>query len=324
AGAPCPVIELETEAIVPVELASSRPETAARTLRPRIHAHLDRFPEPLTALQPRIGAGALGLRGDFDPARPEATLKQLPVDDSVAPVPDFSGGYTQARSRLDDFLTSGLPDYARAGSDPVRDATSHLSPYLHFGQIAAAEIYRAVAAAPVSEADRDAYLEQLLVRRELAFNHCWFRPDDYDRFSGLPEWAQKTLADHAGDPRDPVYPPDQLEAAATHDPYWNAAMTDMRRRGYMPNYLRMYWGKKILEWSATPQEAFATALYLNDRYFLDGRDPNGYANVAWCFGRHDRGWPERAIFGKVRYMNAAGLRCKFRIDEYVQRVSQGE
>jgi len=320
-AAPCPVTEVETEAVVPVELASNKAETAARTLRPKLRAHLANFPEAPAEPQPHLTAADLGLRGDFDPDRPQDTLRNLAVDRSVAPVAT-SGGYSAARAGLKNFLAGNLAGYAEQGSDPVQDATSHLSPFLHFGQIGAAEVYRAVAASEAPDSDREAYLEQLVVRRELAVNHCWFRPDDYDAYTCLPDWARRTLAEHAADVRDPLYSPEQLEAAATHDPYWNAAMTDMRQHGRMPNYLRMYWGKKILEWSASPEEAFGTALHLNDKYFLDGRDPNGYANVAWCFGLHDRGWPERSIFGKVRYMNAAGLRRKFRIDEYVQRVME--
>ena len=320
AEAPCPVTEVETEAVVPVELASRRAETAARTLRPKIRAHLDTLPEDPDEPEPRIAAAALGLAGDFEPARPRDALRHLAADRSVSPVVATPGGYTEARARLERFLSGGLAGYAERGNDPVRDATSHLSPSLHFGQIGACEIYRAVAESRAPRADREAYLEQLVVRRELALNHCWYRPDTYDRYDCLPDWAQRTLADHAGDPRDPAYSPGQLEAAETHDPYWNAAMLDMRENGFMPNYLRMYWGKKVLEWTPSPREAFATLAHLNDKYFLDGRDPNGYANVAWCFGLHDRGWPERAVFGKVRYMNAAGLRRKFRIDDYVERI----
>ena len=323
AEAPCPITEVETEAIVPVATASDRPETAARTFRPRIQAQLDRFPEPDAEMLPRRTASEVAPDGDFDPARGRDLLRELPIDHSIAPISTTIGGYTEARDRLDRFLAEGLAGYAEGSNDPVRNATSHLSPYLHFGQISAAEIHRAVAGSTAPQADREGYLEQLVVRRELAFNHCWFRPDSYDQFACLPDWAQRTLAEHANDPRDPVYARQQIEAAETGDPYWNAAMIDMRRNGFMPNYLRMYWGKKILEWSPTPEQAFATAMELNDKYFLDGRDPNGYTNVAWCFGLHDRGWPERAIFGKVRYMNAAGLRRKFRIDHYVQRVNEG-
>ncbi len=152
-------------------------------------------------------------------------------------------------------------------------------------------------------------------------NFCHFTPD-YDSFSCLPDWAKETLKAHGGDERDPLYTREQLENAETHDEYWNAAMNEMRHTGYMHNYMRMYWGKKVLEWSASPGEAFATTLYLNNKYFLDGRDPNSYANVAWVFGQHDRGWKERAVFGKVRYMSAGGLKRKAMPEEYVEKVER--
>jgi len=323
AEAPCPVVEIETDAVVPVESASDKAETAARTIRPRIQRQRDHFLAPAEPEEPAVRADGLDLASDHDPAEPAAVLRALPVDTAVAPVSAFRGGYSRAREHLASFLDRGLPRYRERGADPVADASSHLAAYLHFGQIAPMEVARAVQATAVPEAEQEAFLEQLIVRRELSINHAWYRPD-YDAYSCLPDWARRTLAEHANDPRHPCYSRETLEAAETADPYWNAAMTDMRTRGFMPNYLRMYWGKKILEWSATPEEGFATALALNNRYFLDGRDANAFANVAWCFGLHDRGWPERAVFGKVRYMNASGLKRKFRIDEYVQAVRARE
>jgi deoxyribodipyrimidine photo-lyase len=324
AEAPCPVVEVETDAVVPVEVASDKAETAARTLRPKILRQRDHFLTPPESPEPAVPADHLGLAGELDPEAPEAILRGLPVDHTVPPVSVFRGGYSRAREHLATFLHQGLPRYRERGADPVADASSHLSPYLHFGQIAPTEVARAVQAADAPQEEREGFLEQLIVRRELAINHVWYRPDHYDAYTGLPDWARRTLAEHAADPRDPCYSRETLEAAETADPYWNAAMTDMRTRGFLPNYLRMYWGKKILEWSATPEEGFATALALNNKYFLDGRDANAFANVAWCFGLHDRGWPERAVFGKVRYMNAAGLKRKFRIDEYVAAVRARE
>ncbi|MFP4559770.1 MAG: deoxyribodipyrimidine photo-lyase [Thiohalorhabdus sp.] len=317
--APCPVVEVETEVVVPVEIASPKAETAARTLRPRIARRREEFLAEPPAEEPNVSARPLGLRGDFNPEDGETILRDLPLDPSVAPVSAFQGGCREAHHRLDRFLRERLPGYARRSSDPVAEATSHLSPYLHFGQIGVREVARAVQGADAPAEDREAFLEQLIVRRELACNHVWYRPD-YDAYTGLPDWARRTLAEHADDPRDPCYSRETLEAAETADPYWNAAMTDLRTRGFMPNYMRMYWGKKVLEWTADPQTAFATLLALNNRYFLDGRDPNAFANVAWCFGLHDRGWPERPVFGKVRYMNARGLRRKFPIEDYVRRV----
>ncbi|HDR73143.1 MAG TPA: deoxyribodipyrimidine photolyase, partial [Methanoculleus sp.] len=161
--------------------------------------------------------------------------------------------------------------------------------------------------------------EELIVRRELAVNYVFYNPR-YDSYEGLPDWARTTLAEHAADPREYRYSFEEFEQASTHDPYWNAAQLEMVHTGKMHGYMRMYWGKKILEWSETPERAFETALALNNRYELDGRDPNGYTGVAWCFGKHDRAWAERPVFGKVRYMNAAGLRRKFDADAYVEKV----
>jgi len=164
-----------------------------------------------------------------------------------------------------------------------------------------------------------AFFEELIARRELAVNFVTYN-DRYDSYASLPAWAQRTLAAHAGDRREFLYTLDELEHAATHDPYWNAAQNEMVRTGKMQGYMRMYWGKKILEWSATPQEAYATALYLNNKYEIDGRDPNGFAGVAWCFGKHDRPWQERPVFGMVRYMNAAGLERKFAMETYLEKM----
>jgi len=156
----------------------------------------------------------------------------------------------------------------------------------------------------------------------LAINFVYYTPDNYDSYNCLPGWAQETLAAHADDPRDPSYPRKQLEAADTHDEYWNASMRQMRETGYMHNYMRMYWGKKILEWTKNPKQAYRTALEINNKYFLDGSDPNSFANIGWIFGLHDRGWTERPVFGKVRYMNASGLERKCDIQGYVQKVDQ--
>ncbi len=197
-----------------------------------------------------------------------------------------------------------------------------MSPYLHFGQISPLYLALAVMNAGQSLSDaRDAFIEQLIIRRELAFNFVYYTPD-YDSFDVIPGWARKSLADHESDLREHVYSEKELTDAATHDPYWNAAMTEMTCTGFMHNYMRMYWGKKILEWSPTPKQAFKTTLALNNRYFLDGRDPNSYTGVAWLYGTHDRGWAERPVFGKVRYMAASGLERKCDIAAYVEKIKQ--
>jgi len=192
-----------------------------------------------------------------------------------------------------------------------------MSPYLHFGQVSPVTL--AILAQEHGGDGLTAFLEQLVVRRELAINFVRYN-DHYDSYSSLPAWAQKTLAVHQSDPRDYVYTPVELEQAKTHDPYWNAAQQEVVKTGKMQGYMRMYWGKKVLEWSRTPGDAYSTALYLNNKYEIDGRDPNGYAGVAWCFGKHDRPWGERPIFGMVRYMNAQGLRRKFDMEMYLEKV----
>ncbi|MFO7897915.1 MAG: deoxyribodipyrimidine photolyase, partial [Planctomycetota bacterium] len=306
-----------------VEVASDKEEYAARTIRPKIHEHLDDYLVPLRRTAVQHGSLDLPLEG-IDLGDVDALLGDLDVDRSVAPSPVFRGGTSEATKRLRSFVSNKLKDYHEKSSDPAADCVSDMSPYLHFGQIS--PLYVALQVMKhrgrTIEA-RDAYLEQLVVRRELSMNFVAFNPD-YDRYDAVPGWAQKTLAEHEADGRDVVYSRDELERAATHDRYWNAAQREMAVTGKMHNYMRMYWGKKIIEWTETPREAFRIALSLNNKYELDGRDPNGFTGVAWCFGKHDRAWGEREIFGKVRYMSAGGLERKFDIDAYVDRVDAME
>jgi deoxyribodipyrimidine photo-lyase len=192
-----------------------------------------------------------------------------------------------------------------------------MSPYLHFGQISPVRIARRIRDAEAPAEAKEAYLEELVVRRELAVNFVYYNRE-YRSYDALPGWALETLEEHRGDPREATYSREELEAGQTDDPYWNAAMREMRVTGKMHNYMRMYWGKRFLEWHREPRDAFETCLAMNNKYFLDGRDANSFTGVAWCFGKHDRPWQERAIFGKVRYMNANGLERKFDIKEYVR------
>jgi deoxyribodipyrimidine photo-lyase len=314
------VVQVEGDVVVPVDLASDKSEFAARTLRPKIEKRRDAYLKSLRAVRPVKSSLPLHVTGDLDPRRPDDVLQRLRVDRSVGRVRRFRGGTSRARKRLTAFLRHHLPGYADARSDPAEPKTSELSPYLHFGQISPVEVaQRALAADGGSAKDRASFLEELVVRRELGANLCEFH-HHYDSFRCLPDWAKQTLAEHAGDERPHRYTAKQLERAETRDPYWNAAMNEGRKTGYMHNYMRMYWGKKILEWSDSPEQAYRITLDLNNRYFLDGRDPSSYANVAWIFGLHDRPWTERPIFGKVRYMNAAGLERKFDIETYVRWV----
>ncbi len=316
----CAMEEVETNLIVPVEEAADNENYSAGTFRPRILAKLGLYMVGLR--QRKVVKDSLDLRLDsLDLSDIARVVADLQVDGSVGKAPGFRGGADQARRRLEEFLAKKLDDYAMLRNDPNCDVQSHLSPYLHFGQLsplqAAMEVKR------VSGSGADAFLEELIVRRELSSNFVYHNPR-YDRFDCLPPWAMRTLNCHSRDKREYVYSQEQFEAARTHDPYWNAAQREMVLTGKMHGYIRMYWGKKILEWTRTPREAFRIALYLNNRYELDGRDPNGFAGVAWCLGKHDRAWAERSVFGMVRYMNASGLRRKFDADAYVKKIERLE
>ena len=313
----CPFVLVATDAIVPVTAASDHAEFAARTLRPKIHRRLAEFLKPIRPAPVAVPSLDL-VRRSLSPDDPAARCRALGVDESVPPATSLVGGLSAAHRLLDRFIARRLADYAERSGDPAADACSHMGAYLHFGQISSLDIALRVQAADAPRVATDAFLEQLIVRRELSLNACWFNPG-YDRYDTLPAWARKTLDEHRKDKRDFLYTRAQWEAGATHDPCWNAAQMEMVRSGQMHNYMRMYWGKKILEWSRSPEEAFETALHLNNKYELDGRDPNGFAGVAWCFGLHDRAWTERPVFGKIRYMNANGLRRKFDIQSYVDR-----
>src|SRR6056297_131741 len=337
--AACPCLQVESDLVVPVETAYPKQAYTAGILRPKLHAQLERFltdlPEtPL--VRPSLGFGLDASSFNCKCVSQNRDLRSLEgdlkVDQTVGPVEWIEGGTTAALLRLEEFLAGKIDQFHQLRNDPSRNYLSHLSPYLHFGQISPLYIALQVRAAagetggetggetPALGEGAAAFLEELIVRRELAMNFAYYN-QNYDNYNCLPNWAQTTLAEHEVDRRDYLYSLPQLEAAETHDPYWNAAQTEMRVYGKMHGYMRMYWGKKILEWSPTPRKAYEWALYLNNKYSLDGRDANGYAGVGWCFGLHDRAWPERPVFGKTRYMNANGLKRKFNIEAYVQKLS---
>ena len=321
--APCRVEQVEGDVVVPVETVTDKAEYAARTIRPKIHEHLERclqLPDAVPVETPSLDL-------DVDSGRSlddiEAVTDQLDLDRSVGPVSDlYPGGVSEAEDILDDFLAEHLDGYDENRNQIHSHAVSHMSKYLHYGQISPVWLAQQVRRAEGPESDIESYLEELVVRRELTMNHVHFRPDTYDSYTCLPEWARESLAEHADDEREYVYSLDELKRGTTHDPYWNAAMKEMRETGYMHNYMRMYWGKKILEWSPDPKTAYDRTLRLNNRYFLDGRDPNSFANVAWVFGLHDRGWKERPVYGKVRYMSQGGLDRKADPDAYVEKVDR--
>jgi len=371
-AAPCPVIQVETEVVVPVAVVSPKEEYAAATLRRKITPCLETYLHPLVETEVEKSSLEMDLdlaaapdqgRGDDDPnrwqrfprgadnLRPEVIspgrgygrghnsgydpggrtgedieiaglLAALDIARTVPPVTQLRGGESEAHRLLNSFIATRLKNYREAHNDPAGAGASHLSPYLHFGQISPLTVaLQVLKQQGIPQEEKEAFLEELIVRRELSMNFVHYHPA-YDHYEALPAWAVKSLASHAGDERPYRYAPEELECARTHDPYWNAAQQEMVFTGKMNNYMRMYWGKKILEWSATPREAFHVALYLNNKYALDGRDPNSFAGVAWCFGKHDRPWGERKIFGQIRYMNEAGLRRKFNMKEYVRKIEK--
>ncbi|MFW3146099.1 MAG: deoxyribodipyrimidine photo-lyase [Thermoplasmatota archaeon] len=316
----CPLVQVETDLIIPAETLAEKEMYSAATLRPRINRLLDDF--MIAPEEPDVKLSSLDL--SFDSMETDDVgnvIKGLDLDRSVKFIDWIGGGTSGALSTFKNFIENKLARYHIDRNDPGGDIQSGMSPYLHFGQISPLTL--ALIISEMGGPGSEAYLEELVVRRELAFNFVHYN-GQYDSIDCLPGWAAETLCLHEGDSRDYIYNREELERADTHDPFWNAAQKEMRLTGKMHNYMRMYWGKKLLEWMGEPAEAFKTALYLNNKYSLDGRDPNSYAGVAWCFGKHDRPWTERPIFGKVRYMNDRGLLRKFNMDRYIERVSSME
>lgn len=312
----CPLIQVESDIVVPVEEASQKEEYSAATLRPKINKKLDHYlilPKPN---YPKKNSLSLNL-DSLDIRNLERANADFSIDRTVKKTNYFHGGNSQAKKHLEDFLQNKLDQYLELRNDPNADSLSNMSPYLHFGHIS--PLYVAQKISETDSPSKEAYLEELITRRELSINFVYYN-ENYDSFNGLPKWAKSTLEKHQGDKREYVYSLQELENAETHDPYWNAAQKQMRVMGKMHGYMRMYWGKKIIEWTKSPEDAFKIAIYLNNKYELDGRDPNGFAGVAWCFGKHDRPWKERPIFGKIRYMNERGLKRKFDADRYAEKI----
>lgn len=309
--------EVDAHNIVPCWEASEKLEYAAYTIRPKINRLLPEYlvDIPLTVKHP-IKAF------EFDqPTDWSAASRSLKADSNFTSLENFTPGEAAAKEAMAEFIEDRLPYYSNLHNDPTADGQSELSPYLHFGQLSAQRLaYEVKTKAGNTPAGAD-FLEELIVRRELSDNFCYYN-DHYDSPEAFPNWAKTTLKIHLGDRREYLYSLEQFEKAQTHDDLWNAAQSEMVKRGKMHGYLRMYWAKKILEWSSSPAEAMKTAIYLNDRYSLDGRDPNGYAGIAWSIGGvHDRAWSERPIFGKIRYMSYKGSKSKFNIPKYIEKVN---
>jgi len=341
---------VDSNGLLPLRAAEGTFATAyafRRFLQRELPAHLPEVPcpDPLDALQPNrtvaIRPEVLSQWRGADLRDPAALIASLPIDHTVGSVA-LQGGSGAGATRLSSFVDSRLASYATERNRPDVDATSGLSPYLHFGHISAHEILARIAAREgwtrddLAEdtkghragwwgmtASSEAFLDQLVTWRELGFNRC-LHVAEYDRYEALPAWARETLAEHASDPREVIYGLDDFEFARTHDPLWNAAQNQLRRDGRIHNYLRMLWGKKILEWSEKARTALQTMIRLNDKYALDGRDPNSYTGILWVLGLHDRAWgPERPVFGKIRYMSSANTARKYRVRGYIERYSGG-
>ena len=307
----CLVTQVDGHNIVPCWVASPKQEFAARTIRPKLHTQLQKFLYAIPKLQTHTVTGE-SINNDWTLIR-----KKIAVDETVPAITWAEPGEKAGLKMLHKFIDEKLPLYSETKNDPIKESVSDLSPYLHFGQLSAQRVALEVENVQGSEHEKEVFLEELIIRRELSDNFCFYN-SEYDTFQGFPNWAQKTLTKHFDDHREFIYTLKEFETAQTHDLAWNAAQNQMVRTGKMHGYMRMYWAKKILEWSKTPQQAQAIAIYLNDTYSIDGRDPNGYVGIAWSIGGvHDRPWFEREIFGSVRFMTDGGLARKFDLKKYI-------
>ncbi|MBN1445477.1 MAG: deoxyribodipyrimidine photo-lyase [Candidatus Omnitrophica bacterium] len=308
-------IEIDSHNIVPCRLASGKQEFSARTLRPKIHRLLPVFLTPVPAVKRHPFPWPVKTeRNDF-----KMLYKTLKSDKSAGRITWLKPGEEEAVKVLKNFINKKLNGYGADRNNPAKDGQSNLSPYIHFGQISAQRIALEVQRAGKDVESTESFIEELIVRRELAENFCFYN-GRCDSFEGIPGWARKTLDSRRKDIREYIYSEKQFENAETHDDLWNAAQREMVNRGKMHGYMRMYWAKKILEWSRTPEEAFSFAVRLNDRYELDGRDPSGYAGIAWSVGGlHDRPWFKRPVFGSVRYMGGKSIRARFNAETYIEQ-----
>lgn len=308
-----PMYEVDAHNIIPIWEASAKQEFAAYTIRPKIQKKLDTF----LITFPQVNKNRFH-KISFKKTNWKDLYDSLFCDKDVKPVTWITPGENAAKQILSKFIQTKLKGYDEKRNNPNEDGQSNVSPYLHFGQLSAQFVALEVQKSNAPKEDKEAFLEELIIRRELSDNYCYYNPQ-YDSYEGFPDWAKKTLAEHKKDKREYLYTKQEFEQGKTHDEIWNKAQIEMIKRGKMHGYMRMYWAKKILEWSKTPQEAMEIAVYLNDKYELDGRDPNGYVGCAWSIGGvHDRAWFERPVYGKIRYMNANGLKRKFDVKQYLK------
>ena len=341
---------VDSNGLLPMRAASKTYPTAyafRRFLQKELPNHFDSMPKanPLSRKDlPAAKPIAKAIRTRWPQASDSLleasseSLAELPIDHEVGPA-TFVGGHTAASKQLRQFMKNRFDRYAEDRNVPDERVTSELSPYLHFGHISAHEVFRTVANKEAWSAEKvegkktngkregwwgmsetaEGFMDELITWRELGYNMCW-QEKNYDKYKSLPDWARKTLEDHADDVRDPCYSLAEFESCSTHDDLWNAAQNQLATEGRMHNYMRMVWGKKILEWSKSPQEALRIMTHLNNKYAVDGRNPNSYSGILWCLGRYDRAWgPERPIFGKIRYMSSDNTKRKFSVKGYLEK-----
>lgn len=317
-----PLYQVDAHNIIPVWVTSNKQEFAARTIRPKIHKNLNEY---LTEF-PTIEKHPYQPKHKSEPTVWDEAWAHLNVDESIKPITWAQPGTLNGYRMLYEFITQRLGKFDEDRNDPTKHGLSCLSPYYHFGQLS---VQRVILCLTRDKALRkkcaksvDGYIEEAVVRRELSDNFCFYN-QDYDNVEGAADWAKKTLNEHRRDKREHLYTQEQLQYAKTHDKLWNAAQIQMLKEGKMHGYLRMYWAKKILEWTRSPEEALEIAIFLNDKYEMDGRDPNGYVGVMWSIaGTHDRGWTERPVFGKIRFMNYNGCARKFDVNRYERTYSE--
>ena len=320
-----PYVAVDSSCIVPMRLHEKK-EYGAYTIRPRIKRMLSDWLQPVDREQVRYkwSASRPDWHVEVQPETIDGLVGSCEIDHAIRPSVSFRGGYLEARRHLDYFLKKNLQRYDSDRNNPGAHATSNLSPYLHFVQISVHEVsFTAQLVAIENGFDAEPFIVELIVRRELAFNHAVWA-GDAGSLESIPNWAKETLQKHSCDTRNPSYTRDEFERAATHDALWNATQKELLLRGKIHGYYRMYWGKKIIEWSPRPEAALETMIYLHDKCALDGRDPNTYANILWCFGLHDRPWQERPIFGMIRYMSLDGMKRKTNIDAYLREIDHIE
>lgn len=314
-----PVFAVDSNGIIPMS-RFEKEEYGAYTIRPKIRKILSTYLKPFDEERIEIKKPPMIL--DCPDTRVAAKnivklVSECDIDHSVTASNHYHGGTANGRMRLEKFVKDILPDYETDRNKPERDGSSRLSAYLHFGFLSSLEIALAVTEADAPHAAKEAFLEELIVRRELSFN-LTLHNENYDSLKAVPAWVHSTMRKHADDERDVIYSLEELEEGRTHDELWNAAQRELVRTGEMHNYVRMLWGKNVVAWSRTYEEAFETLVHLNNKYCLDGRDPNSYAGILWCFGKHDRPWMERPVFGQIRYMTSGSTGKKFDSKKYIE------